>query len=303
MSEVQVFRSSRLQGIAAVVFLALLSFGSAFLASGRPLLGWSLALLFGASAVVCLVGMLSGGSELRIGRKGFEIDTLFKRMRFRWDEIEPAELAQLRKVKVLAISYLPGSGKTGVARALTGMDATIPNAFGVPLQELRDLLNERRSRYLSSHSSAAPQALADRMPAAPSPAPAAAPVKAPRPVLLALGAAFLVLLLNVLLRLAFKLQGTGVTVGIAFFTGGMVMTWFLHFARRAPSAQERSRFLWAYAGLIIVPYAGLFALGAGSHGFNVFALVILAVQVLAYLGAAQFMLAEKRFAGLRTRTA
>jgi hypothetical protein len=47
---------------------------------------------------------------------------------------------------------------------------------------------------------------------------------------------------------------------------------------------------------------GLFALGAARKGFNVFARLILAI-LLAYLGAAQFMLAEKRFAGLRTRTA
>jgi hypothetical protein len=121
--------------------------------SGRPLLGWAAILFFGAIAFIALAGLLTGGSSLRLGRKGFEISSLFKRTRFFWDEIEPLEIVRIKQARVIAVSYVPGIRKQGVSRAMTGMDLAIGNTYNVSLQELCETMNEWRSRYQDADQS------------------------------------------------------------------------------------------------------------------------------------------------------
>jgi hypothetical protein len=304
MSQVQVHRSSRLKGMAAVAGCAAFAYAGTFMLSDRPLLGWAVILFFSVFAGVALVGVLAGGSELRIGRKGFEIAGPFKTTRLRWDEIEAPDIATIKRSRVVAIRYLPSIGKAGISRAITGMDVALGNTYGVPLEQLCARLNESRTRYLQAHEPSG--GAAAQVPAASEPAAEASSAHAPkaaRPILLAACAAFAVLVLNVLLRLVFKLKGMPITMGIACGVAGLVMVWFLKVARRAPTASERSRFLWSYALLVLLPYLGLFAMASASRGFNLAALLILALHAFVYPAAAQFFLAEKRFSALRIQQA
>ena len=122
-----------------------------------------------------------------------------------------------------------------------------------------------------------------------------------RPLLIAICAALLVLVLNVVLRLVLKLDGMPASIGIAFGVGGLVAFWFASARKRAPTSQERFRILWWYAGLISVPMLLLFLAGAASKGFNPYALFILSLHLLAYPAAAQFFLSEKRMQSFLTK--
>jgi len=108
------------------------------------------------------------------------------------------------------------------------------------------------------------------------------PSKQVRPFLLALCAALLVLVLSVL-RLVLKLEGMPVTFAIGFGVAGLVALWFVAAVKRAPTQQERTRFLCWYGALLVTPTlllvvtseklrsngAGLFILGGDGRAILV----------------------------------
>ena len=299
MPQIKTFKSSPFKAAAAVAVCAAFSFAGFFIVPDRPFLGWATVLLFGGVVLVGLAGILTGGTSLLLAPKGFEISSLFKRTRIRWDEIEPLQLAKIKASTVIAVNYLPGSPKRGLSRSLTGLDVAIGNNYRVPLHELCDTMNELRAQYVDARrpmQAAAPQASGSGQPLASSSVDAEPTGgKPPRPFLIALGAALLVLVLNIVLRIMVKLEGMPVTIGIAFGVGGLVAMWFLKVVKRPPTPQERTTFLWLYSALIILPYLGMFALGSATRGvFNGSALLVLALHSLAYPAAAQMFLSEKR---------
>lgn len=301
MSDVQLYRSNPLKGLLGVVVFAALGGAAAVIAPAKPVVGWAFVLLFGGFTLAALASLFGGGTTLRLGRKGFELRTLWKTTRVRWDEMEPAEIAQIKKTRCIAVNYLPGMGKLGMSRALTGIDVNIPNTFKAPLEEVCGALNARRSRYLDAHpavrASSRPLALdASAFGTGDAPAPAGRP---PRPVLMAVVSALLVLVLNVVLRLVLKLHGGGLTVGIAFGVAILVTMWFVKTVNRHPTPQERSRFVWTYAALVVLPSFAWLALASLSREFNVFAFLILAMHTIPYPAAAEFCLREKRFMAVR----
>lgn len=286
----QVYRSSRLKGIAGAVLCAAFAYAGTFILADKPPLGWAVILLFGGMGVFSIIVLLTGGSELRVGRKGFELSSAFRRTRVRWDEIEAPRIAVLKKNRVIAINYLPATGKQSVSRALTGMDVAVGNGYNVPLQQLCETMNESRDRYLAQQ--------APERASIPQPLQASAPGRATRPVLLGFLGALLVLLLNVVLRMVLKLQGVSVTVGIAFCVGALALTWFLKVVKRPPTASERARFLWTYGLLVVGPYLALYAWGSAARGFSLSAFLVLALHALAYLAGPQMFLSDKRFKAL-----
>lgn len=305
MSQVKVYRTSRWKAAAAVAGCAGFVALGVFMLADRPLVAWVAILFFGGGGLLALFGLLTGGTTLTLGHKGFEMASSFKRNRIRWDEIEAPVIVVFKRNRMIAVNYLRGNGKSGVSRALTGMDLALPNMYGVPLKELCDTMNTYRDRYIGSAAAvtataAVPAAVTNRAAASADQVPIGV-TRPARPVLLAFGAALVVLALNIVLRVVLKLQGMSVTIGIAFGVGALVMLWFLHGLKRPPTPRERSTFLWAYSALIVVPYLGLFLLGAASVGFRATALLVLALHALAYSAAAQMFLADKRFSAMPAR--
>jgi hypothetical protein len=300
MSRIQVYRSGRLKSLLAVSFFAALAGGSFLMADDKPLVGWAMVLLFAGCTVFSLVTLATGGVTLTLGRKGFEIASWLKCQRVRWDEIEPVRLGQIRSAKILAVSYLPGNAKSGVSRAMMGMDVSIPNQFGVPLQQLCDEMNQFREDYLAAHPAARAAWLGrDSAPVAVAAGRPAQDTRRPRVVLLAFGAALLVGVLNIVLRLVLKWHGTSLTLGIAFTAAGLAMLWFLKVLQRAPTPRERVIFLGVYSALVLLPYIALYASVVARQGFHVLGLLVVTLHAVAYPATAQMLLSEKRFSALR----
>lgn len=59
-----------------------------------------------------------------------------------------------------------------------------------------------------------------------------------------------VLVLNILLRVVFKLPAMPVTMGIAAGVAALLSVWFAKSLGRIPTQRERSVFLWCYGGII-----------------------------------------------------
>lgn len=298
MSQVQIYRSSPVKGVVIVLGCAAFAAMGLPLLDDRPLIAWTALLFFGGGGLLNLFSLLAGGASLTLGPKGFEIASSAGRTRIRWDEIERLAIVEVKLSRTIGVKYLRGHRKSGISRALTGTDFSIGDVYRVPLAQICEAMNTYRDRYVGAME-AAP--FAPPAGAMPGPAPAAVSPSAgtARPVLLAFGAAFLVLVLNIVLRLMLKVEGMPVTMGNAFGVGGLVMMWFLFRLKRAPLPRERSRFLWTYAGLIALPCLGLYLVYAATHGDNMFALLIVAWHAVAYPAAAQFFLSDKRFGAMR----
>jgi O-antigen/teichoic acid export membrane protein len=104
------------------------------------------------------------------------------------------------------------------------------------------------------------------------------------------------LVLNVVLRVVLGLGGVAVTMGVSIAVAAMTAGWFAKSVRRAPTRQERSRFLWVYAGLLAVPFVAVGVMASSTSGPNVPGLFILFLQYIPYPAFAQVCLSEKYFA-------
>lgn len=67
-----------------------------------------------------------------------------------------------------------------------------------------------------------------------------------------IGALAIVIVLNILLILIFKLSGIAVTMGISAGVGFLLGGWFAKSVGRVPLPQERSHILWQYGGILAV---------------------------------------------------
>ena len=304
MPKLATYRSSRFKTVLVLAGSMLLACASYFMIPERPLVGWIGTVLFAGFALLVLVTLLTGGMTLTLGHKGFELASWTQRKRVRWDEIEQLQIGEIRKSRMIAVRYLPASGKSGMSRAVTGADLVIGAQFGAPLQQICDAMNEYRARFLASNpgTTSTPAALAAGADLV-AVETARASGRPARIVLMAFGAALLVLVANVLLRLVLDLQGTWITLAISFGVAMLVLAWFFKILQRPPTARERLAFLGLYSALITLPYLGLFLIGSANHGFNLAAFVVLVLHSIAYPAAAQMLLAEKRFEGLQPKRA
>lgn len=112
----------------------------------------------------------------------------------------------------------------------------------------------------------------------------------------ALGALAAVLALNIILRIVFKLEGVPVTIGIAIGVAGLVAGWFAKSINRAPTPQERSRFLWLYGGILALLFFALVFIASLKNTPNTAGLFILFLHYLPYPAFAQMFFSEKNFA-------
>jgi hypothetical protein len=112
-----------------------------------------------------------------------------------------------------------------------------------------------------------------------------------------LGALVAVIASNLIFRIVFKLVGGSLNVAIGVCVAGFVALWFLKSVGRAPTFQERSRFLWLYAGTIAflsISEAFWASLNATTN-INTFGLVVGLAYYLPYPLFAAMLFSEKHF--------
>ena len=113
--------------------------------------GWAGVLLFGASAVFLVIELLRPDS-LTLGRDEFSFTSLGRRSRFAWADVAefgllvlPVRGGNTRQVGM----RMKRSGSSLVESLLSGMggrfDASLPDSYGLPVEELATLMEEWRS--------------------------------------------------------------------------------------------------------------------------------------------------------------
>lgn len=111
------------------------------------LLGWFEILFFGLCLLAGLAQLHPGCSYLQLDREGFTLCSLFRRHRFRWEEIEGFYVVFAGREMV---GWKFSAGCRAVAlfklnRAIAGCDAALPDTYGMSAEELASLMNQWRN--------------------------------------------------------------------------------------------------------------------------------------------------------------
>jgi drug/metabolite transporter (DMT)-like permease len=114
----------------------------------------------------------------------------------------------------------------------------------------------------------------------------------------ALSAVAAVIALNILMRFVFKLNGGPLNVAIGAGVAGLIAYWFSQAVGRAPTPQERSRFLWLYGGILAFLFLSVTLLASLSKTPTVPGLFIVLIYYLPYPAFAAMFFSEKHFARL-----
>jgi hypothetical protein len=131
-------------GCAAFVAIGVLAVGE------KPWLGWACILFFGLGLLVSLLMMLPGSTYLKLDERGFEMSSLYRRHRLRWDEVDGFGLAAVADQRMIAIAYNDAYRQQAAARrlssAMTGLEGAIPNHYEAPIEEIIEALLAWKTR-------------------------------------------------------------------------------------------------------------------------------------------------------------
>jgi hypothetical protein len=131
-------------GCGAFVAVGVLALGE------KPWLGWACILFFGLGLLVSLLMMLPGSTYLKLDESGFEMSSLFRRHRLRWDEVDGFGLAAVADQRMIAIAYNDTYRQQAAARrlssAMTGLEGAIPNHYEAPIEEIIEALLAWKTR-------------------------------------------------------------------------------------------------------------------------------------------------------------
>lgn len=111
---------------------------------------------FGLCVMVFIVQLLPGSSWLRLDENGFTYCALFRTHHVRWQDVESFTLVRVGVNDLVGWNhvknYESADGGRQLNRALVGVDASLPDNYGMSANTLAELMNSyiRESRRVSS---------------------------------------------------------------------------------------------------------------------------------------------------------
>ena len=111
-----------------------------------------------------------------------------------------------------------------------------------------------------------------------------------------LGALGVIMILNLLCRVVFKLHGTGITIVIAGSAALLVTGWFAKSIKRVPNPKEFSRFYWLYGGGLTLLFVLQILLSSFVVITNSAGIFILLIHYVTYLIFARMIFTKDKIA-------
>jgi hypothetical protein len=131
----------------SAVFVA----GGLWMSSEKPMMGYLCAGFFGLCLVVFTLQLLPNSSYLRLDPEGFTMRGLFRGNTVRWADVERFSVICLHNNDMVAWDYAPHyktqSLGRAVSRGLVGIEAALPDTYGMKAEQLAVLMNRLRLRY------------------------------------------------------------------------------------------------------------------------------------------------------------
>jgi len=135
--------------------LALFATGAAFVAVAvliapqHPWLAWCCGLLFGACALAALVALLPGSTGLRLEPGRMTVRSLYREWHLRREDVGVFYVRPVAGRWMVCWNYAPGYDEQRLGRrlssAVAGVEAGLPDTYGMKAAELAELLNRWRA--------------------------------------------------------------------------------------------------------------------------------------------------------------
>ncbi len=151
-----ILRPSRTQ--AAVLFLVCLLFvlcGIWMIRDGKPM-GYFCGGFFALGLPVFALQFHPKAAYLHLAADGFTFCSLFRAHTVRWEHVREFAVIYVGPNRMVAWNFAPDYPATGRARAisksLSGYEAALPDAYGMKPQELVELMESLRQRYVETRN-------------------------------------------------------------------------------------------------------------------------------------------------------
>lgn len=113
--------------------------------------GWASIIFFGMGVVVFLLQFLPGAAYLRLTPEGFTYCSSFRVHATRWEDVQEFGVMQMHHTRMVGWNYAPGyqakARMRGVAKALGGYEACLPDTYGMKVEQLAEALEMLRCQY------------------------------------------------------------------------------------------------------------------------------------------------------------
>jgi hypothetical protein len=138
--------------------MLLLTVGSGiFVASGmwllpqQPYIALATIIFFGLCGLVGVVGLLPNSSYLTLTEEGFAFASLFRKHFVSWSSVQSFVPMRIQFNHMVGWTYAPEFSASrrlrGINTAIAGVEAALPDTYGLPAEQLANLMNQLRDSY------------------------------------------------------------------------------------------------------------------------------------------------------------
>jgi len=112
--------------------------------------GWLVVLFFGAGSAVAATLLLPGAAQLTLDADGFQVTSLFRRFRSRWQDVSAFEVVSVPPANLKLVGYNDIVAKRrmlgALNRTIAGRNAALPDNYGLAVNDLAQLMSFWRER-------------------------------------------------------------------------------------------------------------------------------------------------------------
>ncbi|MCU1230165.1 MAG: hypothetical protein JWO97_3049 [Acidobacteria bacterium] len=126
-------------------FSAAIGVGVVMIRQGEPI-GWLMVLFFGLGIAASLLQFTGRGNYLQLEPDSFTIGTTWRKTAIAWRDVEEFRTVKIRRSRFVGY-LLRGEAASRLARAnrvMAGVDGMLPDNFGIAVDELRAIFEQRR---------------------------------------------------------------------------------------------------------------------------------------------------------------
>lgn len=121
------------------------------IAKDHSILGWFTVAFFGLGVLVEIVTLVPGSSYLELSSSGITVRTLYRTWHVNWSDVSDFFVSRVGGRDMVCWNYSSSYSASlrgrKISRSLAGVEAGLPDTFGLSATELANLLNQWRMEH------------------------------------------------------------------------------------------------------------------------------------------------------------